>query len=501
MSSQSLMLADRYRLEEQIAQGGMTSLWRARDEVLARHVAVKILRAELAGDSAFRDRFLKEALAAARLSHPNIAQIYDTGSESLDGTTEQHYIILEYCGGGSLETVAGTHSTLAPQRVTDVGATVCNALAYAHSTDVVHGDLRPANILLTNEGGVKVSDFGIARALFASRDISTTGTILGSVRYLSPEQAEGKEADPRSDLYSLGVVLYELLVGRPPFEDSSDLNALLQRMRQPAPPLRTIKGGLPRALDTAIMKALAIDPADRYQSAEEMRTALQRSGGGGSGSTQVLRATPATRGRDREDTPVVRSSGGTELRKVVPIVLLIAAAVAAALLVPRFLDDGRKDRATPTTQTTVDGGSGGAALKVATATDFDPYGGDGEHPELLGNLTDGDPSTAWTTSDYNDPLQVQKNGVGVLLDLGTSKAVDHIEVTGSPDLTYDIRVSDSPATDETGFEVVQKVSGSQGKQDIDTSETEGRYWLLWITELPGGGAGNASIGEVRFFGP
>lgn len=495
------MLAERYLLEEQIARGGMTSLWRARDEVLARHVAVKILHAELAGDPAFRDRFLKEAQGAARLSHPNIAQIYDTGSESLGGAGEQHFIVLEYCGGGSLEALAGTHSSLAPARVTDIGAVVCNALAYAHSSGVVHGDLRPANILLTNEGGVKVSDFGIARALFASRDISTTGTILGSVRYLSPEQAEGKEADGRSDLYSLGVVLYELLVGRPPFEDSSDLNALLQRLRQPAPHLRSIKGGLPRALDAAVMKALAVDPADRYQSAEEMRAALERAGASSSGATQVLRSTPALRSRDREDTPVVRSNAGTELRRVVPIILLIAAAVAAALLVPKFIDDGKETGTTPTTQPSAAAGGQGTPLQVITATDFDPHGGDGEHPELVPNLTDGDPSTAWTTSDYSDPLQVQKPGVGVLFDLGSSQEVTQVEVTGSPDLTFELRSGDSAASGEEGFQVIEQVSGSQANQVIEVPPTTARYWLLWITQLPGGGGGNASIGEVRFFAP
>jgi hypothetical protein len=494
------MLAERYLLEEEIDRGGMTSLWRARDEVLARHVAVKVLNPELAQDQGLRERFLKEALGAARLSHPNIAQIYDTGSESLGAEAEQHFIVLEYCGGGSLEDLRATGTALEASRVTGMAGLVCNALQYAHASGVVHGDLRPANILLTTDGGIKVSDFGIARAAFATRDLDTTGTILGSVQYMPPEQLEGREPDARSDLYSLGVVIYELLVGRPPFNEA-DLATLLQRSRNPAPPLRSIKGGIPRALDAAVSKALAPRPEDRFQSAEEMREALERAVAP-SGATAVFRAPPPPAAPlERQDTPQVGRAARNELRRVLPILLLIGAAIAAAFLVPHFISSNKHPRGGGTTQTTVAQPAGGAKLQT-TATDFDPYGGDGEHPELVPNLTDGDPSTAWTTSHYSAPLQAQKPGVGVLFDLGSSQEVGRVEIDfGSPGAKVELRAGDTASPNEQGFSMVKAIDSVSASENIDTSGTKARYWLVWITELPGGVGGNASIDEVRFFGP
>jgi serine/threonine-protein kinase len=496
------MLVERYLLEEQIASGGMTSLWRARDEVLARHVAVKILHPHLALDDAFRERFLTEALAAAHLSHPNIAQIYDTGSDRLGSSDEQHFIVLEYCGGGSVENLTEDEAPLAEGRVTAIASVVCDALTYAHTNGVVHGDLRPANILLTTEGGIKVADFGIARAAFLSRDVSTTGTILGSVRYLSPEQAEGKEPDEKSDIYSLGVVVYELLVGRPPFEDATDLATVLQHLRQPPPPLRSIRGGIPRALDAAVLKALAKDPEDRYASAREMQAALTRAAiPESSGQTQVLRA-PRTTSSERADTPIVRSTARSEFWRIAPVLALIAIAVVVALLVPRFLEDDKRPSGPTATTQEAGGGGQGSVIEPTNAVDFDPQGGDGEHPDEVPNASDGDPDTAWTTSDYADPLQLQKNGVGLLFDLGGAEEVARIEIlTDTPGMNVEIRSGDQQATDETGLEVVDSLSEISARQDVELDGTSSRYWLVWITQLPGGGGGSASINEVRFFAP
>ena len=495
------MLVERYRLEEQIASGGMTSLWRARDEVLARHVAVKILHPHLALDQAFRDRFLTEALAAAHLSHPNIAQIYDTGSDRLSASEEQHFIVLEYCGGGSVENLTEDEAPLEPGRVTGIAGVVCDALTYAHLNGVVHGDLRPANILMTNEGGLKVADFGIARAAFAARDVSTTGTILGSVRYLSPEQAEGEEPDERSDIYSLGVVVYELLVGRPPFEDATDIATVLKHLRQPPPPLRSIKGGIPRALDAAVLKALAKEPSHRYESAAEMETALARAAAPeGSGQTQVLRVPPRAPASARAETPVVRGDSGNELRRMIPIVALVVLAVIGAFLVPRFLED---DERTPETTVTTQAAGGGepTTLKPQGAVDFDPAGGDGEHPGEVPNAYDGDPTTAWTTSSYSDPLQAQKPGVGLLFDLGASEEIGRLEVvTDTPGIALEIRSGNQAGTSETNFETLESVSEAAARQDIEVTG-KARFWLVWITQLPGGGGGSASINEVRFFAP
>ncbi|MEA2498299.1 MAG: eukaryotic-like serine/threonine-protein kinase, partial [Actinomycetota bacterium] len=456
------MLVERYLLEEQIASGGMTSLWRARDQVLARHVAVKILHQHLALDEGFRERFLKEALAAAHLSHPGIAQIYDTGSDDSDGA-EQHFIVLEYCDGGSVENLTEDEAPLAPGRVTAIAAVVCDALSYAHSNGVVHGDLRPANILLTADGGVKVTDFGIARAALASRDVSTTGTILGSVRYLSPEQVDGREVDERSDLYSLGVVVYELLVGRPPFADAPDIASALENLRQTPPPLRSIRGGIPRALDAAVIKALSRDPNDRFSSAQEMQDALSRAAlPEAAASTQVIRVPRRTSEAERADTPVVHSATATEVRRILPVLALIAVAVLVAFLLPRFLDE---DNRSPASTVTTQGGSGsaGAPIAVQEVLDLDPYGDDGEeHREEVGSAIDGDPGTAWTTENYNDPLEAMgKPGVGLRFDLGSPQQVSRVEISfGTPDVTFELRVGDTDSTEESTFEVVETIEGA-----------------------------------------
>src|SRR5688572_9681518 len=264
-------IAGRYVLEEPIARGGMATVWKARDEVLARFVALKILDPELAGDPSFLDRFRTEALAAARLAHPNIVQTFDTGEDD-DGN---HFIVMEYCGGGTLEDLLEREGALAPDRAVSFAAHVCDALAYAHRHEIVHRDIKPGNVLLGADGSVKVGDFGIAKAAFASHDVTTTGKILGTVTYLSPEQARGEEPDGRSDLYSLGVLLFELLTGRPPFSAESPVATAMHHLKTEPPGPRAVKGNIPRALDAVVLRSLEKDPDARFSTADEMRRALE----------------------------------------------------------------------------------------------------------------------------------------------------------------------------------------------------------------------------------
>ena len=484
--SSGTVIGGRYRLEELVASGGMAAVWRATDEVLARTVAVKVLHPKLADDEAFLERFRHEALAAASLTHPNVVAIYDTGSDR-GGDREQHYIVMEFCGDGTLAAALEAGGRFAPERAARVGSSICSALEYAHGCGIVHRDIKPANVLITPDDTVKVGDFGIAKAVASTEDITTTGIILGTVAYLSPEQARGLEPDPRSDLYSVGVVLYELIAGRPPFSGETPLATAMMHVEKEAASLRSIVPTVPRAFDTAIMRALSKDPDDRPQTAAEMRSELASFAG-----------EPTGGGFERtQSIPVIsRSSKATlsgELRWLVPVIALIAAAILAVILVPKLWVD------TPGSSEPNDAPGNDAQIQVETAGDFDPGGGGEEHPELVGSAFDGDPATAWRTESYSTSFSQQKEGVGLVFDLGSTRAVSRVDVTADQGLAYELRASDEPPDAETDADLVEEVGSSAGTDKVEV-EAEGRYWVLWITALPGADTGTASVFEVTFFG-
>jgi len=261
----------RYELTHLVARGGMAQVYRAVDLQLDRPVALKVLFPELSVDKTFVERFRREAQAAANLSHPNIVPVFDWGED--DGV---YFIVMEYIDGRSLSTVLRDPQKLPPNQIAQIGAGVAAALAFAHRHGVVHRDVKPGNILITPDGEVKVTDFGIARAMNTEESLTQTGAVMGTAAYFSPEQAEGKTVDARSDIYSLGVVLYEMAVGRPPFTGDSPVAVASKHVRdQPVLP-RVANPACPAALEAVIMKAMAKDPAARYGSAEEMRADLLR---------------------------------------------------------------------------------------------------------------------------------------------------------------------------------------------------------------------------------
>ncbi len=273
MADQDLrVLNDRYEIHRRLARGGMAQVYLARDRSLDRPVAVKELVAEFATDPSFVERFRREAQAAANLSHPNIVGVYDWGAQ--DGT---YFIVMEYVDGPSLSRVLRSDGPFHPHRAAEITAEVAAGLGFAHSRGVVHRDVKPGNVLLTRSGQSKVTDFGIARALSSpDEDLTQAGSVMGTATYFSPEQAQGLPVDPRSDLYSLGVVLYELVTGRAPFTGDTPLAIAYKHVQdQPAPP-STIMSGLPEALEAIIMKLLAKRPDDRYASAEDLRSDLNR---------------------------------------------------------------------------------------------------------------------------------------------------------------------------------------------------------------------------------
>ncbi len=273
MADQDLrVLNDRYEIHRRLARGGMAQVYLARDRSLDRPVAVKELVAEFATDPSFVERFRREAQAAANLSHPNVVGVYDWGAQ--DGT---YFIVMEYVDGPSLSRVLRSDGPFHPRRAAEIAAEVASGLGFAHSRGVVHRDVKPGNVLLTRSGQSKVTDFGIARALSSSdEDLTQAGSVMGTATYFSPEQAQGLPVDPRSDLYSLGVVLYELVAGRPPFTGDSPLAIAYKHVQDAPPPPSTIMSGLPEGLEAIIMKLLAKRPDDRYASAEDLRADLGR---------------------------------------------------------------------------------------------------------------------------------------------------------------------------------------------------------------------------------
>ncbi len=334
------LLSGRYRLGEVLGYGGMAEVYRARDVRLDRDVAIKLLRSDLARDPSFQARFRREAQSAAALNHPMVVPVYDTG------TDDKHdpplpYIVMEYVEGRTLREVLTHEGRLTQRRAIEIVIDVCAALDYSHRQSIVHRDIKPGNVMITRDGSVKVMDFGIARAIAQSTaTVTQTAAVMGTAQYLSPEQARGEKVDARSDLYSTGVVLYELLTGQPPFQGDSPLAVAYQHVGEDAVPPSDLESDLAADVDAVAMKALAKNPANRYQSAGEMADDLSRLLSGRRVlATPLLREpTPRPAPPSRRQRPKRPPRQPLSRRRValgVLLVLLAAAAVTGGLSLAR----------------------------------------------------------------------------------------------------------------------------------------------------------------------
>jgi beta-lactam-binding protein with PASTA domain/tRNA A-37 threonylcarbamoyl transferase component Bud32 len=265
------VFSERYELNHLIARGGMAEVYRAHDRLLDRPVALKVLFPELSVDRSFVERFRREAQAAANLSHPNIVPVFDWGEDS--GT---YFIVMEFIDGRPLSAILKTAGPLSADRTADIGAPVAAALGYAHKHGVIHRDVKPGNVLITDEGQVKVTDFGIARAINTEESLTQTGAVMGTATYFSPEQAEGVGVDARSDIYSLGVVLFEMVTGRPPFLGDTPVAVASKHVRDHPPAPRELNPSIPPTFEAIILKAMAKDASHRYATAEDLRADLLR---------------------------------------------------------------------------------------------------------------------------------------------------------------------------------------------------------------------------------
>ena len=285
------LFAGRYRLERRLGVGGMATVQLAFDTRLERYVAVKLLAEHLAEDASFVSRFRREALAAARLVHPNVVQVFDFG---FDEAAHQHFIVMEHVPGRSCAELLRERGHLDVEEAVEIVAQACRGLDYAHRNGVVHRDVKPGNLLVTPEGVVKLADFGIAKATEQS-SITQVGSVLGTAAYLAPEQARGEASGPRSDLYALGVVAYQLLSGRLPYEATSLSELALKQQRELPAPLDQLNPEVPPALAQAVAVALALEPEGRYESATAMEQAIRDGARGIAPAHVPTRATEATR--------------------------------------------------------------------------------------------------------------------------------------------------------------------------------------------------------------
>jgi eukaryotic-like serine/threonine-protein kinase len=479
------LLCNRFRLEEKIGSGGMSTVYRAFDETLERWVAIKVLHADMSQDEAQLERFRREARAAARLSHPNVVTVIDAGED--DG---RPFIVFEYVEGETLKDRIRRYGRLPVADAIAYAIEIGRGLMAAHAERIVHRDVKPQNVLIDLEGRAKVTDFGIARSLELD-GLTAAGRVLGTTDYVAPEQAIGEGATEQSDLYSLGVCLWEMLTGDVPFKGENQVAIAMQHVRDPLPDVTTFRPEVSAIVASVVDRATRKELKNRYQSVEEMVHDLE----------QAL-AIEARRGADMTDeaTTVLRALPGDTAgwvplrirspRRIIAVaaIALVAAAVVVAVLASRT-STGETGDAAPRKVA-----KGVERVKFAAVNDYDPEGDNRESPNSVKLAIDGNRATSWKTEHYTSGFEgANKSGVGLMVR--TKKPVSATELDLiSPFANWEGTVYGAHGDVPKDIRGWQKLSGSftaksENKIKLDTAGQPFDRYLVWITKLSGEQAG------------
>jgi serine/threonine-protein kinase len=487
------LLSGRYRLDAEIGAGGMSTVYRSFDTVLERPVAIKLMHRHIAAHSEQLERFHREGRAVAQLSHPHIVTVIDASED--DGTP---YIVFEFVDGETLKQRIHRWGRLAIPEALAYAIEIARALGAAHERGIVHRDIKPQNVLIDPEGSAKVTDFGIARSL-EEPGLTADGRVLGTTDYVSPEQALGHPVTGQSDIYSLGIVLYEMLIGDVPFRGENQVAVAMKHVREELPDVQRLRPEVSAALAAVVDRATAKDLDRRYLDAGALAADLEevlaietaRAGGATGEATTVLRTLP--------DSARRRLPLRLRVKPAVAVALIVVAVAAVAVIL--VLARGNTHRGTRPPSAKPQAGLTPVNLGQASAHDFDPLGTGGEHPEQVNFAIDDDPNSAWSTEKYNGG-QLGKDGVGLYVDASPMVAAKRLDLrTPTPGWSGAVYGAESgpPAQLDAGWQQVGTISkvGRTAKITLTPSKPY-RYYLVWITQLPPGG-NHVAISDLSLF--